>query len=83
MEYIWALYGSYELLQIHPACEEDQYECNDGTCIELDRKCDSHPDCNGGDDEENCDPPEGKIVFQDEREPPLNPIILIAALYYC
>lgn len=37
-------------------CVEDEFECNDGSCIELDRKCDGHNDCDGGEDEDSCAP---------------------------
>ena len=35
-------------------CQVDEYQCNDGLCVELSALCDRFPDCLGGEDEENC-----------------------------
>lgn len=45
-------------------CDEDEFECNDGSCIELDRKCDGQVDCSENEDEDNCDAPGGKLSTQ-------------------
>ena len=37
------------------ACEETQFVCDSGHCINLDKKCNVHRDCNDGSDEVNCD----------------------------
>lgn len=36
-------------------CSADEFECQDGTCIELDQKCDSREDCPNGEDEKGCE----------------------------
>lgn len=35
-------------------CDGDEYECADGNCIELGRKCDGQRDCTEGEDEDEC-----------------------------
>ncbi|CAG2212572.1 LRP1B [Mytilus edulis] len=35
-------------------CSDDQYECQDGQCIELSQTCDSHVDCSRGEDDMGC-----------------------------
>ena len=42
-------------------CLEDQFTCNDGTCIPLENRCDNKQDCNDVSDEKQC-----KIVALDE-----------------
>ena len=32
-----------------------EYNCNDGRCIPMERKCDSYYDCSDGDDESQCE----------------------------
>jgi len=36
------------------ACPEGSFNCDDGVCIELARKCDSSSDCQDNSDEKNC-----------------------------
>lgn len=36
-------------------CDQDQFLCEDGTCIERDKICDGVMDCEGSTDEFNCD----------------------------
>lgn len=36
-------------------CDQDQFLCEDGTCIEKDKVCDGVMDCEGSTDEFNCD----------------------------
>lgn len=36
-------------------CDQDQFLCEDGTCIEKDKICDGVMDCEGSTDEFNCD----------------------------
>lgn len=33
------------------ACRGDEFQCREGTCISLDKKCDGEIDCKGGEDE--------------------------------
>ena len=39
-------------------CSNSQYQCNDGTCIDMHYICDSYPDCKDKSDETNC----GKLL---------------------
>lgn len=34
------------------ACEENEFRCNDGNCINSDFECDAHQDCADGSDED-------------------------------
>ncbi|TPV97095.1 MAG: trypsin-like serine protease [Myxococcales bacterium FL481] len=40
----------------HPA-PEDYFECSDGRFVATERRCDAWPDCDGGEDEADCDAP--------------------------
>ena len=35
-------------------CGADQFECNDGECIDWDKKCDGTQHCSGEGDEDCC-----------------------------
>lgn len=35
-------------------CQEDEFRCNDGSCIPKWRQCDGAPDCTDNEDESNC-----------------------------
>lgn len=35
-------------------CTENQFQCNDNTCINNMYRCDHHMDCKDGSDEANC-----------------------------
>ena len=70
------------------ACNEDQFTCNDGTCIPHDFRCDNKQDCKDVSDEKQC-----QIVSLDEEKylkdktpPPLEqgkslPVILSMNIY--
>ena len=70
------------------ACNEDQFTCNDGTCILHDFRCDNKQDCKDVSDEKQC-----QIVSLDEEKylkdktpPPLEqgkslPVILSMNIY--
>lgn len=32
----------------------DGYRCNSGVCIPQEQRCDQRPDCEGGEDEDDC-----------------------------
>ena len=56
-------------------CDEDQFTCNDGTCIPLQARCDKNQDCTDLSDEKEC-----KIValdieryLKDDTPPPIKP----------
>jgi len=36
------------------ACEQYEFQCRDGSCIDDRRKCDGTPDCTDGSDEFDC-----------------------------
>lgn len=36
-------------------CSIDQFSCSDGTCIDVDRRCDRRRDCHDGSDEADCE----------------------------
>lgn len=36
-------------------CEENQFECRNGRCIEFDERCNKNNDCFDNSDEENCE----------------------------
>uniref|UniRef100_A0A182S7N3 Uncharacterized protein n=1 Tax=Anopheles maculatus TaxID=74869 RepID=A0A182S7N3_9DIPT len=35
-------------------CGPNEFECEDGTCIDLRQQCDNVPDCRRGEDEQDC-----------------------------
>ncbi|XP_071486324.1 MAM and LDL-receptor class A domain-containing protein 1-like [Diadema antillarum] len=37
-----------------PPCPPNSYQCQDGSCIDIDMRCDSSPDCPLAEDEANC-----------------------------
>ncbi len=36
------------------ACNETQYTCDDGTCVDLHMRCDKNNDCDDKSDEDKC-----------------------------
>ena len=37
-----------------PVCDPNTYQCRDGSCIDIDLRCDGTPDCPEAEDELNC-----------------------------
>ena len=51
-----------EVLMSLSVCDDGKFTCNDGSCIDLIKKCDLRVDCSDQSDESNCtllDPPHG------------------------
>ena len=39
---------------MNPLCSDQQFGCNDPTCVSLDKVCDFENDCTDGEDEDVC-----------------------------
>ncbi|XP_041460944.1 MAM and LDL-receptor class A domain-containing protein 2-like [Lytechinus variegatus] len=37
-----------------PTCGPDSFQCNDGTCLDVQQRCDAKTDCSDSEDESNC-----------------------------
>ncbi|XP_052762517.1 G-protein coupled receptor GRL101-like isoform X2 [Mya arenaria] len=54
--YADCLYGEDEQNCDYPACNSSQFQCDNGQCIPLERRCNGgHPDCYDRSDELNCE----------------------------
>ena len=42
------------------SCDDDEFTCDDGSCINMSLKCDASVDCEDGSDEKDC-----KIIVPD------------------
>ena len=51
---LFASYFSYVIYCSKGACEENEFECANGECIDGNRKCDSIVDCFDDSDENGC-----------------------------
>lgn len=45
---------SESVIVFFAGCRSDQFQCIDGACIDVRRKCDGQWDCEGGEDEDDC-----------------------------
>lgn len=52
-------------------CATSEFKCNDGQCIEGEKRCDEYADCADGEDEENCYSYQNS--YTTESEPPIQP----------
>nr|XP_039251753.1 low-density lipoprotein receptor-related protein 2-like [Styela clava] len=46
--------GSDEIGCETEPCDDDEFQCDDGSCIPIEFKCDSQNDCTNGEDEQSC-----------------------------
>ena len=52
--YICAQGETVPLVLLLSNCNDDQFTCNDGQCIDIERRCDQTPNCNDRSDEVHC-----------------------------
>ncbi|XP_064642804.1 basement membrane-specific heparan sulfate proteoglycan core protein-like isoform X7 [Lineus longissimus] len=57
------LTGEGERVDYEDGCQDSEFECRSGECIEAGKKCDRRTDCRDGSDEDNC-PCRPEIEFQ-------------------
>ena len=50
-----SLGGGTVILNLNSCDNSKEYNCDDGSCIPMEMKCDSVPDCVDGGDESHCD----------------------------
>ena len=73
-------------------CKEDEFTCDDGQCIKIERRCDQVIDCRDESDEDGCKvivlksnynkrvPPIGKRQAANDKVPPVNVSISITLM---
>lgn len=50
-------------------CADDQFKCDDNTCISEDKMCDAVHDCSHGEDEEDCQTNTGNVFNNKQTSP--------------
>lgn len=47
-------YWKNNFVLARPTCNDKQFDCENGMCIDLAQRCDGYGDCSNGRDENNC-----------------------------
>jgi len=43
-------------------CNSEEFQCYNGKCLSIDKRCNGKPECSTGEDEVNCGLPGGDII---------------------
>lgn len=66
----YSLNGTQNLSLSFSSCQDDAFNCNDGTCVHLHHRCDGALDCKDGSDEFNCHKIKSNSKFDLKEMPP-------------